>query len=86
MKYELHKNFIKLYQKLPAKIQKVTKEKISLFVENIYNSELNNHALVGKYLGYRSINITGDYRAIYKIISKNKIIFVTIGTHSQLYR
>jgi len=42
--------------------------------------------LVGELRGYRSINITGDWRAIFMEIDGGKIIyFVAIGTHSQLY-
>ena len=36
-------------------------------------------------LGYWSINITGDVRAIYRQHGDTIIIFVLIGTHSQLY-
>jgi len=32
----------------------------------------------------RSINITGDLRVIYKK-TKQSVVFVTIGTHSNLY-
>ena len=45
---------------------------------------LNNHALKGKYLGYRSINITGDLRVLYKK-EGNMMIFTVIDTHSNLY-
>lgn len=43
--------------------------------------------LKGSYLGFRSINITGDWRAIYSE-EKNKkgdktVIFEVLGTHSQ---
>lgn len=51
-----------------------------------YDPVLNNHLLKGKYQGYRSINITGDIRAVYKKISRDKAAFVTVGKHSRLYR
>ncbi len=46
---------------------------------------LNNHPLAGRWTGYRSINITGDYRAIYELIEEDLAYFVTIDTHSNLY-
>ncbi len=55
-------------------------------MEDLYNPLLNNHALSGKYTGYRSINITGNTRVIYKFLDENVILFVEIGTHSELYR
>lgn len=85
MKYHLHKSFVKSYRKLPKKLRKVVKEKLILFCEDLFIHELNNHALSGKYKGYRSINISGDYRAIYREIQKKEVVFVILGTHSQLY-
>ncbi len=85
MEYQLHKNFIKSYRKFSNKLQKAVKEKLILFCSNPFLKDLNNHSLTGKYQGYRSINITGDYRAIYKEKTENYVIFVLLGTHSQLY-
>lgn len=81
-----HQKFKKAYKKLVIHLQAITDKKLAIFIENPFFPLLNNHALTGKYAGYRSINITGDYRAIYKIITKNEVIFVMVGTHSQLYR
>ena len=53
--------------------------------ENQYDVLLNNHALSGEYVGCRSINITGDVRAIYEEIKDNHFEFVAIGTHTELY-
>lgn len=85
MKCHLHKSFVKAYRKLPDKLRKTVKEKLILFCEEPFLQELNNHALSGKYQGHKSINITGDYRAVYKEIGKQEIIFVILGTHSQIY-
>ena len=78
------KDFKKDYKKLPEKIQLRFKERVSIFSQDEFNPVLNNHALKGKYLGYRSINISGDLRAIYKK-EANLIIFVRIDSHSNLY-
>ena len=81
--------FKKQYKKSPKKIQEKVKERISLFVQESTNRLLNNHELIGKFLGYHSINITGDWRAIYSIRtdlkSKQEYYFELIGTNSQLY-
>lgn len=81
-----HKDFKKAYLKLPKKIQNKVDRQISLFVEEPFANELNNHALTGRYKGYRSINITGDYRAHYLNVADHQIVFfVNVGTHAQLY-
>ena len=76
--------FLKQYAKVSDKIQTAVKERMALFEEDFYHPLLRNHELEGKYAGYRSINITGDWRALYRI-SDNKILFDLLGTHSELY-
>ena len=85
MKIRFHKNFEKQYKKLRRKEQDKVQQKLELFLEDPFCSRLNNHSLKGKYTDYRSINITGDLRAIYKLINEEEFIFVLIGTHSNLY-
>lgn len=81
-----HKNFEKQYKKLNSKEKEKIKENISILIKNESDPILNNHPLKGKYKGYRSMNITGDLRAIYKRTEKEKVIFITIGNHSNLYK
>ncbi len=88
MKISFHKNFIKQLKKLPVNEQQQVKERLALFLENPFQEQLNNYALKGKYLGFRSINIKGDLRAVYKTVSESdqECIFVLIGNHNQLYK
>lgn len=79
-----HNNFLKDFKKLPPKLKEKYKERLKLFVKDEFDPVLNNHLLKGKYLEYRSINITGDIRAIFKRDSR-KALFVAIGSHSNLY-
>jgi addiction module RelE/StbE family toxin len=85
MKIILHKNFIKEFKKLKESERTRFKERRDLFLLDEFNPVLNNHPLRGNYIGYRSINITGDLRAIYKK-QNNVAIFVTINSHSNLYK
>ena len=80
-----HRNFKKAYKKLPSRIQRKMDERISVFSENAFHPTLNNHPLKGKYLGYRSINIDGDIRAVYKKLERDTVIFTSLGSHSDLY-
>lgn len=86
MKIFFQKSFEKRYKSLPDKIKTKVKEKNILFGRDSFNPLLNNHALHGKYMGYRSIDITGDIRAIYKFLDKDTVLFVDIGAHSKLYK
>ena len=84
MRIKLHKNFEKGYKKLTQAEKKKFKERRDLFLQDEFNPILNNHALKGNYLGYRSINVTGDLRVIYKR-EENLAIFVAVDSHSNLY-
>jgi addiction module RelE/StbE family toxin len=89
MKVKYTKKFAKQYDKANLKIQTVFKEKVRLFLNDPSNPQLRNHPLKGTLSGYKSINITGDWRALYTEDEQEDemiIIFEMIGTHSQLYK
>jgi len=79
------KAFDKQYSKLNIKLKNSFKLHVEIFKNNPFDARLRNHSLKGKYLGYRSIDITGDVRALYTVKGDRVIIFGFIGTHSQLY-
>lgn len=86
MKIYFHKNFTKKYAKLRLGEKKKFKERQALFLQDPFHPLLNNHALTGKYMGSRNINISGDLRAVYDVIDKDTVLFVDIDTHSNLYK
>jgi addiction module RelE/StbE family toxin len=86
MQIKFDKSFAKQLDKAPPKIQDRLKQRLVLFIQDPFNITLNNHALKGDYSGYRSININGDWRAIYHPTSPDHSLFVSLGTHSQLYK
>lgn len=86
MKARYHGQFVKQWRKLPAKHQKQLLERLTLFQEAPFDRQLRNHQLRGRYKGFRSIDIAGDLRAIYRPISDDEAFFVAVGTHSQLYK
>lgn len=85
MEIFLSKNFIKGYKKLRSGEKKKFKERRDIFLNDPSNPLLNNHALHGKYMGYRSIAVAGDLRIIYKFLDKNAVLFAEIGSHNKLY-
>lgn len=62
-----------------------TVEQLSVFITDPLDYRLSNHPLTGEWAGCRSINITGDIRAVYKQIDKHTVRFTAIGSHSELY-
>ncbi len=79
------KKFLKQYQKLSQEIQDKVDSRIGVFIEDQQNPLLHNHRLHGSFAHYRSINITGDYRALYYLKDSETVEFTDVGTHSELY-
>ena len=84
MEIKFHKNFKKKFDRIPQKIQEQFYERLSLFLQDKFHKTLNNHSVDTAFPNSRSININGDYRAIFQE-QENMAIFITIGTHSELY-
>ncbi len=82
------KLFNKQRKAVPIDIKIAFKEARELFLYNPIHSSLRDHSLKEKFRGYRSIDITGNYRALYKRKREGKqevITFYMIGTHEELY-
>ncbi len=74
-----------MFQKQSTKIQVKFNERLELFIENKTHPLLNIHSLSGEWIGCKSINITGDIRAVFEEIHESHVEFVAIGNHSELY-
>lgn len=85
MRIKLHKIFLKEYNLLNEGEKKKFRERRNLFLKDEFNPTLNNHPLKGRYQGYRSINIKGDLRVIYKKESSGPVFFIRIASHNRLY-
>ena len=86
MEVTYHSKFMKMYRRVPLKVQRKFELCISIFHRNPFDKRLENHPLHGTWNGFRSIDITGDWRAIYLELGETSAEFYAIGTHSQLYR
>jgi len=80
--------FRKQYKKANVRIRNRFDIVLEKFKSNPMDAELGNHTLHGKLEGFRSIDVTSNWRAIYKEVKQGEIIFyfVALGTHSQLYK
>lgn len=85
MNIEFHHNFKKRYKKLSPNIRNQFDKRLCLFAENPLHPLLRNHQLAGKRNTQWSINVTGDWRAIYTWKGERTAVFLEIDTHSNLY-
>ena len=86
MNVDFTKPFNKQFEKLPRKFQEQAKAAIALFLDDVAAPSLRNHALKGKWIGHRSISAGGDLRLHFKMVNETTVLFVAVGSHSQLYK
>ena len=87
VRIEFSNRFNKDRQLAPLVIKIALRDAIELFRDDNENEILRSHSLdkLGKrYYGLWSINITDDWRAIYRK-KDNRIIFMMLRTHKKLY-
>lgn len=84
MEIKFHTTFKKKLKKIPLKVQERFYERLNLFVDDKFTRVLNNHSVHKVYSNCRSINISGDYRALFEDYGE-VVVFINIGTHSDLY-
>ena len=77
--------FEKSFRKIPENIAQRFNDKQSFFILNSFNPLLKTHKLKGKLKEYYSFSVNLEYRVIFKIVSKEKILFLDIGTH-EIYK
>lgn len=85
MKITTTKKFDKKIQKHSKKIQKEFIRRVDMFLNDINDPTLKTHKLSGKFKTLWSFNLSGDLRVIFDKIERDVIIFIDVGSHSELY-
>jgi len=85
MTVQYRKQFLKDLKKLTQKQKNQAYDRLELFQVDPTNVMLRNHKLTGEYQGFSSINITGDFRALYREESEDTVRFFFVRNHNQLY-
>ena len=89
MKYEVQysKKFKKGYKKLSVKEQKIAGEIIDrLANDETLEPKYRDHALKGKYIGFRECHIDPDLLLVYQKQDDVLILYLLrIGSHSELF-
>ena len=88
MRAQFAPKFLKKLKIQRVLIRKSFKEKIEIFTKDHENPGLHNYPLRREWMGYRSIDITADYRAVFEVTEDSDgpvAYFVAPGTHQELY-
>ena len=80
------RTFDKRFEKLPRKKQIHVTHAIELFLTSSTDPKLRLHELSGALQGVWSISAGGDLRIHFEYVEGGfTILFLTVGTHAQLY-
>ena len=79
------RTFKKMFKKQNVGIQNKFEKRLELFMKDVRSPLLHTHSLQREWSGCKSINITGDIRAVFEECADGHIEFVAIGGHSELY-
>lgn len=78
--------FERRYQELSVAVQRKAERREKLFRENPFHPPLRTEKLKPKEKEYWSFRIDNEYRILFRFASGNKVIFLTCGHHSWIYR
>ena len=82
LKIEYSPKFTRVYKKLPKQVKDKAEEKEKLFRKNPFDPKLKTHKLTGRLKKYWAFSVGYQCRIVFSLISKNKVRFHTIGSHS----
>ncbi len=85
LEFERGRLFVRQWKRAPVSVRERAATRLQLLYDDEFHPMLHNHKLTGEYAGYRSINVTGDWRIVYRMTDPNTIYLYAIGTHSELY-
>ena len=75
------------FSRLGPQLQRLAKQRISLFRQQPFDPKLDTHRLHGKLASQWSFSVDSRYRILFEYLDKKKseLVFLDIGDHS-LYR
>lgn len=89
MRVRIAPELVKKLKKKDVRIKNSFKGAINLFSKDPDDPQLDNHPLQREWEGFRSIDITSDWRAIFEYKQAGDGIvayFVGLGTHKELFQ
>jgi addiction module RelE/StbE family toxin len=86
MNIDYSKPFDKQFTKLSKAQKQLVIDAVELFIDDPFNDSLRNHPLKDRWVNYRSITASDNLRLHYRVIKKDTVLFVAVGTHDELYK
>ena len=68
-----------------SKLKKKFWEKIKIFLENPFFSQLRTHKLSGKLAGQWAFSIDDDCRIVFEFVGKDQVLLIDVGSQDEVY-
>ena len=78
--------FVRLYQKLPAAVQKKASAKTQLFRQHPFHPSLRTKKLEPHFENVWSFRIGRDHRIKFRFLDTHRVHFLFIGDRKDIYR
>ena len=86
MKVGFDKIFLKEVKRLPVPQQKLLAQKINLLVSNPFDTRLHTKSLSTPLQGIYSFRVTREYRVLFRFVSAEEIMLLTVKHRKDVYR
>ena len=86
MKVLVTAEFTRRYRELPASIQRKAEKQEKLFRKNPFYPSLHTEKLEPKEKELWSIRVDRRYRIVFRFVSGDAALFLTIGPHDWIYK
>lgn len=81
MRIDFSSSFLKTYRKLSKEVVDQFEAKENIFFTNPFHPSLKTHKLSGSMKDYYAFSVNYKYRVVFKFLTKDIIVFISIGTH-----
>ena len=68
-----------------SRLKKKFREKMKIFLENPFFSQLRTHKLSGKLAGQWAFSIDDDCRIVFEFVGKDQVLLIDVGSHDEVY-
>jgi mRNA-degrading endonuclease RelE of RelBE toxin-antitoxin system len=86
MRIILTEEFEKEYVRLPVFIQRKAEKQQNIFKINPLHPSLHTEKLHPKSKSVWSFRVDKNYRVVFRVLEKDKVVFIAIGPHDWIYK
>ena len=68
-----------------SRLKKKFWEKMEIFLENPFFTQLRTHKLSGKLAEQWAFSVDEDYRIVFEFLGEDQVLLIDVGSHDEVY-